>query len=218
STDDAIISLSLGGVITSWNRGAEKTYGYAAAEAVGRDLSFLTPPTEKQHIEEALSRVQRGQHADRLDTRRLRKDGELIDVALTVSPIQEPGGKIVGISSVARDVTERKRSEEALRQANAYNRSLLEASLDPLVTIAPDGKITDVNHAAEVVTGVARGELIGTDFSDYFTDPEKARAGYMQVFREGWVQDYELQVRHGEGHTTPVVYNASVYRDEAGSV
>jgi PAS domain S-box-containing protein len=120
--------------------------------------------------------------------------------------------------SSARHVTERKRAKAALLRAGAYNRSLIEASLDPLVTIAPDGKITDVNSATEKVTGHSRQELIGTDFSDYFTDPEKARAGYQQVFRQGWVQDYELEIRHRDGHITPVLYNATVYRDEARTV
>ncbi len=110
------------------------------------------------------------------------------------------------------------RTEEAVRRANAYNRRLIEASLDPLVTIAQDGKITDVNHATESATGHTRAELIGTDFCDYFTDPAKARAGYEQVFREGFVQDYELEICHREGHLTPVLYNATVYRDEGGSI
>jgi PAS domain S-box-containing protein len=105
-----------------------------------------------------------------------------------------------------------------LQTANAYNRSLLEASLDPLVTIGVDGKITDVNAATEAVTGCARAMLIATDFSDYFTDPEKARAGYQQVFREGWVRDYPLEVRRRDGHITSVLYNASLYRDEGGKV
>ena len=123
-----------------------------------------------------------------------------------------------GSAKVKRNVPARKRAQEALRQANAYNRSLLEASLDPLVTIGPDGKITDVNAATEAVTGCARATLIGTDFSDYFTDPEKARAGYQQVFREGFVRDYPLELRHRDGHITSVLYNASVYRDENGNV
>ena len=116
------------------------------------------------------------------------------------------------------DTTERHLADEAARRAGAYNRSLIEASLDPLVTIAPDGKITDVNNATEKVTGRSRQQLMGTDFADYFTDPGKARAGYEQVFREGLVQDYELEIRRRDGHVTPVLYNASVYRDEAGDV
>ncbi len=122
------------------------------------------------------------------------------------------------IMEVGLDITERKRAEEALRRASAYNRSLLEASLDPLVTIGPDGKITDVNGATETATGSPRAALIGTDFSDYFSEPEKARAGYQQVFREGFVRDYPLELRHRDGRVMPVLYNACVYRDDTGKV
>jgi len=130
------------------------------------------------------------------------------------------------MSSLAEDISfaietmandkKRLQAEEALRQANAYNRSLIEASLDPLVTINPDGRITDVNIATEHVTGLSRKELIGTDFSDYFTEPDKARAGYQKVFSEGLVKDYSLEIRHRDGHSTPVLYNASVYHNESG--
>ena len=109
-------------------------------------------------------------------------------------------------------------SRSQARLASAYNRSLIEASLDPLVTIGHDGKITDVNAATETVTGRSRAELIGTDFSDYFTEPNQARAGYQQVFREGLVRDYPLEIRHRDGQATPVLYNASVYRDETGGI
>ena len=112
----------------------------------------------------------------------------------------------------------RKHAEEKLKLAGDYNRSLIEASLDPLVTIDAGGKITDVNAATEKVTGHAREELIGTDFSDYFTEPETAKVGYLQAFREGTVRDYALEIRHHDGHITPVLYNASVYRDEAGEI
>ena len=117
-----------------------------------------------------------------------------------------------------KEIEERKRAEEALLAASAYNRSLIEASLDPLVTISAEGKITDVNRATEGVTGYSRGELVGTDFVNYFTDPEKARLGYEQVFRDGSVKDYELAVRHKDGGVTPVMYNASIYRDDSGKV
>jgi PAS domain S-box-containing protein len=115
-------------------------------------------------------------------------------------------------------IREREGAEVALRNALSYNRSLIEASLDPLVTINADGTITDVNSATEKATGYSRRELIGTDFSDYFTQPENARRGYQQVFSEGTVLDYELEIRHRNGEVTPVLYNATVYRNEAGDV
>ena len=120
--------------------------------------------------------------------------------------------------AVFDNITDRKRAEEELHRANAYNRSLVEASLDPLVTIGLDGKITDVNAATEAVTGCARAALIGTDFSDYFTEPEKASSGYQQVFREGLVRDYPLELRHRDGRITSVLYNATVYRGDSGDV
>ncbi|MBI6546793.1 MAG: PAS domain-containing protein, partial [Cyanobacteria bacterium NC_groundwater_1444_Ag_S-0.65um_54_12] len=86
------------------------------------------------------------------------------------------------------------------------------------VTISPEGKITDVNEATIKITGVAREKLIGTDFSDYFTSPEKAREGYRQVFAQGFVTDYPLTIRHKDGRLTDVLYNASVYKDAYGAV
>ena len=125
---------------------------------------------------------------------------------------------IIANKQLQVEVNERRRIEESLRMANAYNRSLIEASLDPLVTITLDGKVGDVNTTTEAVTGYTRDELIGTDFHSYFIDPDKARAGYQQVFKTGSVRDYELEIRHKDGHTTPVLYNASIYRNEAGDV
>jgi PAS domain S-box-containing protein len=119
---------------------------------------------------------------------------------------------------INHDITSHKQAEESLRQAVAYNRSLIEASLDPLVTIDPKGMISDVNTATELVTGYSRENLIGTDFSNYFSDHQKARAGYKQVFKEGFVRDYALEIRHKDGQLTPVLYNASVYKDEAEKV
>ncbi len=122
------------------------------------------------------------------------------------------------VAGLETEIAERRKTEEALWRATAYNRRLIEASPDPLVTIDPDGRISDVNTATENVTGCSRQELIGTDFSDYFTEPEKAREGYRLVFQEGLVRDYALEIRHRDGSVTPVLYNATVYRDEAGEV
>jgi len=116
------------------------------------------------------------------------------------------------------DITERKRAEEALRAAHQYNRGLIEASLDPLVTINREGKVTDVNSATELVTGVLREQLIGSDFSDYFTEPEKAKEGYRTVFSKGTIRDYPLAIRHRSGMITDVLYHGTIYRNEAGEV
>ncbi len=110
------------------------------------------------------------------------------------------------------------RGHDELRAASKYARSLLEASLDPLVTIDAAGRISDANIAAEEVTGVPRQMLVGTDFSRYFTDPARAEAGYAQVFQAGTVRDYPLTIRHVSGRLTEVLYNAAVYRNESGEV
>jgi PAS domain S-box-containing protein len=138
-----------------------------------------------------------------------RKDGSEFQIEISLSPLETEEGILV--SSAIRDVT-------AQKLASQYARSLIEASLDPLVTISADGKITDVNEATTKVTGVPREELIGTDFSNYFTEPEKAQEGYRQVFAKGMVTDYPLTIRHVGGQHTDVLYNASVYRDKSGNV
>ena len=99
-----------------------------------------------------------------------------------------------------------------------YSRTLIEASLDPLVTIDADGKITDVNEASIKVTGMLREKLIGTDFSNYFTEPSKAQEGYQHAFEKGFVADYPLTIKHNDGTLTDVLYNASVYKDDKGNV
>lgn len=116
-----------------------------------------------------------------------------------------------GLPSLARNI-------KSANKASLYSRSLIEASLDPLVTISPEGRITDVNEATVQATGIAREALIGTDFSSYFTEPGKAEEGYRRVFAEGFVTDYPLTIQHASGKQTPVLYNASVYRDDRGEV
>lgn len=218
SSDDAIITNSIDGIITSWNKGAEQIYGYLSEEILGKNISILEPGDRKGEIKQLVKKIQEGERIQHYETLRLRKDCKLISISVTLSPVLDVSGQLIAFSIIARDITERKKAEEALRLSSIYNRSLIEASLDPLVTIGPDGKITDVNKATELVTGCSRSELIRTDFSDYFTEPEKARKSYQQVFREGLVLDYELEIQHKDGYVTPVLYNASVYKDESGEV
>ncbi len=140
------------------------------------------------------------------------RDYEVYDFPFT----DTDGSRLV--MKVGMDVTERRRAEAAIRWASGYNRRLIDACPDPLAIIGPDGKVTDINPATEHATGLGRDELIGTDFTDYFTSPDEARLGYLQAFKEGAVRDYPLEIRHRDGHITPVLYNAAVYRDERGDI
>ena len=121
-------------------------------------------------------------------------------------------------AAAKKEIESRKKSEEALKLANIYNRSLVEVNLDPLVTIGLDGKITDVNSSTEAVTGYSRHELIGTDFSSYFTEQDKAQEGYKKAFQERSVRNYPLEMQNKNGKSVPVLYNAATYKDESGKV
>lgn len=131
-------------------------------------------------------------------------------------PIRNDDGEIISLFGIARDITKLKLSEESSKAASQYSRSLIEASLDPLITISAEGKITDANTATEKVTGVDRDSLIGSDFANYFTNPEEARKSYQQAFSQGSVTDYSLAIRHVSGKITNVLYNSTVYHDTNG--
>ena len=132
-------------------------------------------------------------------------------------PFIEADGSTL-ILEMGIDVTERKKAEKQIHDVSLYSRSLIEASLDPLVTINSQGKITDVNQATVLITGCSKAELIGSDFSDYFIEPEKAKMGYKRVFAEGVVKDYPLAIKHKNGRISEVLYNATVYRNNAGEI
>ncbi len=117
SSHDAIVSKTLNGVITSWNKGAERLFGYAAEEAVGQNITMIIPPERRDEERTIIEQLMRGERVDHFETVRRRKDGSLLDVSLTISPMKDASGRVVGASKLARDITERKRAEEALRQA-----------------------------------------------------------------------------------------------------
>ena len=212
-------SLDKDGVFVRINDTELEWLGYAREDVIGKvKFPDLLARSSRSRFEAEFARLKTEGVARDIEFDLVRKDGTILPVLVSATAITDPDGNYLMSRSMVYDMTERKRAEEALRLASAYNRSLIEAALDPLVTIGPDGRITDVNAATEAATGHPRGALIGTDFSDYFTDPEKARAGYRQVFHDGFVRDYALELRHRDGHVTSVLYNASVYRDSEGRV
>ena len=218
STKYSIIGKDLSRRILSWNEGARRNYGYTAEEMIGKDTSILHTPEDV--ASGAVDRLFTGAYEDGLAEgtfQRVRKDGSRFTASVVVTRRDDAGGRPIGFLLMSNDISEMAQAEEQLRAAAQYARSLIEASVDPLLTISPEGKITDVNEAATRVTGIARDKLVGTDFSDYFTEPDRAREGYQRVFRQGAVTDYPLTIRSTGGALTDVLYNASVYKDAAGN-
>ena len=206
---DPFVTISPEGKITDVNAATIKVTGVPRERLIGTDFSnyFTEPEKAREGYQQVFAN---GFVTDYPLTIR-HQDGRLTDVLYNASVYKDADGNVLGVFAAARDVT-------AQKQSSQYARSLIEASVDPLVTISGDGKITDVNEATIRITGVPRGQLIGTDFSNYFTEPERAREGYQQVFAKGFVTDYPLTIRHKDGRLTDVLYNASVYKDTGGKV
>ncbi len=213
---DPLVTISPDGKVTDVNAATEWVTGVPRAQLVGTHFSdYFTEPSKANAGYQQVLRD--GTVRDYPLTLR-HASGRTTDVLYNATVYRNEAGAVQGVFAAARDVTERNRMEAELHVASLYARSLLEASLDPLVTISPEGKITDVNKATEEVTGVPRAGLIGTDFSNYFTDPPRAGEGYRKVLSDGFVRDYPLTIRHSAGRTTDVLYNATIYRNEAGAV
>jgi PAS domain S-box-containing protein len=167
SSDDAIIGKTLDGIIVSWNRGAERVYGYSD-EVIGKPISLLVPPDHSDEVTLILEKVRRGERVDHFETVRMRKDGTRIDVSLSVSPIKDAAGRITGASTIARDITERKQAEHALRQSEERYRDLVEHSEALIFTHDPEGTLLSVNRAMVRRLGYGLAEeLLGRKLSDF---------------------------------------------------
>jgi diguanylate cyclase (GGDEF)-like protein/PAS domain S-box-containing protein len=156
-SQDAIIGNNQDGVITSWNRAAEKMYGYTTAEAVGRDLSFLVPAEKQAEPRVLMERIRKGEPIECLETQRLTKGGSVLDVSLSISPIRDGSGRVSGASAIARDITLRKRADEQLRLLSAA----LEAAANAIMITNHEGAIVWVNPAFTTMTGYSKEELLG---------------------------------------------------------
>jgi PAS domain S-box-containing protein len=190
----------------------EKTLGYACSEMEGRNFIDFVHPDDRAATQAEIMKLNAQESVLNFVNRYRCKDGSYRWLEWRSTP----AGKI--IYSIARDITTRKHTEGIMKAASWYSRNLIEVSLDPLVMISADGKITDVNNATVQITGVDRNELINSDFAKYFTEPERAHQAYRLVFLNGSVTDYPLAIRHVSGKTFDVLYNASLYRDINGIV
>ena len=214
SSEDAIIGKTLDGTIVSWNKGAEKQYNYTAQEAIGSSILMIIPKDRESELKNFLDIIKKGESVPYYETIRVKKDGSQLNVFVSISPIKDKENNVIGAASTSRLIT----SDKTKEASSQYTRSLIEASQDPFFIISPEGKITGVNEPTIKVTGINREVLMGTDFSNYFTEPQKAHDGYEQAFKLGFVTDYPLTIKSKDGKLTDVLYSASVYKDERDNV
>jgi PAS domain S-box-containing protein len=161
SSNDAILTISLDGIITSWNQGAEQIYGYSSEEIIGKSVSIPAPDNLKDETKKLIEKVKLGEKIQHYETSRLRKDGKLIYVSIVLSPVFDASGELVAISAIVRDITERKNAEVKIqRLAN-----IVESSNDAIITISLDGIITSWNQGAEQIYGYSSEEIIGKSIS-----------------------------------------------------
>jgi len=192
--------------------------GYSREEAVGKNPRVLQSGlTDKSVYPDMWARLTNGQPWTGNFINK-RKNGEMYFEEAYISPVKDNDGNVSHYVAVKLDITDRKKMEDSIRANAQYMRSLIEASIDPLAAVSVEGKITDLNQAAEQMAGLNRLEMIGTDFWLYFTEPEKARAGYQAVLTQGSIKDYPLTMLHASGKVTDVLYNASVYRNAYGEI
>ncbi len=203
------------------SEGCHDLTGYEPAELTGPGpvrYGQLIHPDDQGPVCYAVQAALQDQRSFRLVYRIRTAAGEEKWVWEQGRGIFSSAGELLALEGFIGDITDTKQLEAALRAANEYNRSLIEASLDPVVIIDQEGRITDVNAALQLLTGRSRDELVGRYFADYVTKPDQAQVARREVFETGAARDYALEVKHWDGRRTPVLGNASVYRDHAGRV
>jgi PAS domain S-box-containing protein len=226
SSDDAIITKTLDGTITAWNRGAEKVFGYSADEAVGQSIRMLMPPGRMGEESEILARIGRGESVDHFETTRIRKDGKRIEVSATISPIRDAMGTIVGASKIARDVTERIVAQQTLETQTLMLESVVHSVTEGLVAVDEQGKFVIWNAAAEKILGMGTTELPDDEWTGHYglfmTDTVTPfPTNELPVIRaiRGEVSTTEMFVRnHRLPHGAWIEVSAGPRRDKDGAV
>jgi PAS domain S-box-containing protein len=194
SSDDVIISKTLDGVIQSWNAGAQRIFGYTAAEAIGRHVTLIIPPELHDEEPAILARLRRGERVDHFETVRVTKDGRRLDISLTISPVRDADGHIIGASKVARDITDRKRADAKLREQEQRFRQLADAMPQIVWTAGPDGSIDYMNRRWTEFTGLT--DTVGNDAWGPFLHPADAPlAGERWAASVATGAPFEMEIR-----------------------
>ena len=209
SSDDAILSKKLDGTITSWNKSAERLFGYTPAEAIGQHITLIVPWERRSEEEGILIRLAEGERVDHFETVRRRKDGSTLEVSLTISPIRDAAGRVIGASNVARDITERKRIEQALQQSEKKYREFAETASIALHWVSSDGTIIWANRAELEMLGYCSEEYIGHNISEFHADAPVLEDILNRLFRGDRIKEYEARLRAKDGSLRQVIIDSS---------
>jgi PAS domain S-box-containing protein len=214
SSEDAIIGKTLAGIVTSWNRGAQELYGYSAEEVVGRSIAILAPPEHSNEVTSILEKLILGDNLEHFETERISKDGQRISVSLTISPIRDASQRLVGASTIARNITKRKRAEQEQHASELRYRRLFESARDGILILNGDsGKIVDVNPYLIDLLRYPREELIGKELWQVgtFKDISASKAAFVELQERDFVRYDDLPLESGEGTVTQVEVVANGY-------
>ncbi len=218
-SDDAIIGKTLEGIITSWNGGAERIYGYSAEEAIGRTVAMLMPPDREDELPGILQKLIQGQRINNYDTLRVTKDGSLVNISLTVSPIRDASGAIIGASSIGRDVTNEKKAEAALQESARAYKLLMEQASDAIIISYPDQPLIEVNQRASDMLGYTREDLLqlrGAGNSNPLPEGLSAAPFPLDEILAGAIVIIERPVRRKDG--TEIITELSTRRLDDGRI
>lgn len=216
SNIDALMTTDPLGVITDVNEQMQRLTGYTRDQLIGS--AFKVYFTNPKRAEEGIKLVLREGTVTNYELTARRQDGTETTVSYNASIFKDASGRLKGVFAAARDITEQKKLEKQLRESEQYNRGLIEASVDGLITVDPEGNISDVNEQMARLSGYSREELLGTPFADYFVDTTRAKEGVNQTFQKGVVTNYELTLSTRDDVRMRVSFNASVFKNADGEV
>jgi PAS domain S-box-containing protein len=217
SSNDAIITRSLEGIISSWNRGAEQVYGYSAEEVLGKPVSILIPSHSDDEGRELTEMIKKGERIHHYETTRLRKDGKVIDVSLNLSPVFGSSGELIALSVIVRDITERKKIEEKLRESEEKYRNIVETANEGILIIDNEELVIYANKKLAAMSGYTLKEITGRPIWDFLTEESKAIVKLNLKNRQLGIDDsYEFQILHKDGSPLWVFSNAKSLFDRNG--
>lgn len=221
SSDDAILSKTLMGIIQSWNHGAEKIFGYSAEEAIGKHITLIIPPFRADEENQIIARICAGERIEHFETVRRRKDGTLIQVSITVSPIRDELGKVVAVSKIARDVTKQKKFEDTLRYSEQLHRVAFDLAPTGMAYVELSGRFSKVNGRLCEITGYTEFELLSMEAVQLLSPHESMNV--VQPFKQflsGTVYQYkgECQFLRKDGKQRWCVLSGQLVTDRDGSI